>query len=392
MGLRRYRKFVVVVLIIAIFVIVANIGIYEYFGFSMSVNSKATSQAEVSLNVDPYAPVPAPVVVRPTGGGGGGFPAKAIYDFNLDQTVLKVSAKVGDRVERVVKISNPNEVALEFNVSHNMGRLIEISDGFELKGHAERNFGVDFVAPEDVMPRTYTGNVIFTTQYSSKKLPVIFDIQSRKVFFEVNLDMPAEYKSLDEGESLFFQVSIFSVAEVEEGTVALEYFVRDLADNVVVNLTEIVYVRQQLSFSKAILLPDDLPAGDYVVSVVATYDDTTATTSDMFSIREAVPFMTWLWILFAVFALFLALIFYELRVMRLKRFVKESPVKLAKMRKRIVSGRVRGPRAESALNKLKMQKELLERAFKKGYVKEDAYMESRRKMAEMAGKLRKKYL
>ncbi len=389
------RKFSLVILVLLIVFIVLNFVLgfiwYESYFHKPDVRGSrvigGNAQADISFTIEEQpTPTPAPAAAAAAGGGGGsgGGTAptrKVLYDFKIDQTLIKVSSKVGETFKKSVTVSNPNDVALRFTVFTNMENMLYISEeSFELPAGEDKTIYLTFVATEDVKPDVYTGKVLFRTQYSEKELPVIYEVRSKKSLFDVSLNIPAKYKSLRPGDDLFFQVTLLNLGEIGKVDVLMEYEIKDFDGKIIAAFDETVAVETQASFSKTIKLPDDIASGDYVILARAKHGLSVATASDLFNVeyKEFIflsPENQFMFLFGLVLLILLILLFiiYELRKMRLREAAASQHKKAVDLKKKIRSGNISAKDAELEIKKLNYQRRLLEEAYSKGYIKKDSY-------------------
>ena len=102
----------------------------------------------------------------------------------------------------------------------------------------------------------------------------------------VSLDIPIDYKEILTGEELLFQITLFNLGEVKQADVEIEYIIKDFQGEVIFEQKEIVTVEKQVSFSKAIKLPETIKPGDYVAIIQARYENSIGSSSVMFHISE----------------------------------------------------------------------------------------------------------
>ncbi len=344
---------------------------------------------------------PAPAAPSAGGGGGGGAPSvkaeKPAYDFEVDQALIKVKSKVGETFKKSLTIINPNEVSLKFKVSTNMGEMIFISEEeFEIPAKSKKTISLTLVATEDITPDVYTGKVFIKTQYSKKELPVIYEVATKKALFDVSLNIPARYKSLEAGDDIFFQITLFNLGEVGKVDVLMEYEVKDFNGKVITSLTETVAVETQASFSKTIKLPYDIGAGDYIILARAKYGLTVATASDLFSIgKKEERFMQYTILIgILIIILILILIVYELgkirRRMKLKGVIESQKKNVVVVRRKIYTKKIGTNEIVIELRKLNYQKGLLKEAYEKGYVKKESYESGIKELNNLTNQLKKR--
>ena len=396
-----FRRILIRIIIVSLLITIGNFLVYYYYlNFLKSISGADSSLGEVSLIVETSSE-PAPSQQSPatvaSGGGGGviGAPVRkeAVYDFIIDQALIKVSSKIGDTFKKSLTITNPNDISLHFQASSSLGEMIFISDSdFEVKAKSEKTIFLTFVATEDVFPDVYTAKIKIKTQYSEKELPVIYEVRTKKALFDVSLNIPARYKFLKPGDDLFFQVTLLNLGEIGKVDVNLEYDIKDFNGNIINSFEETVAVETQASFSKTVNLPDNIPLGDYVAAIRAKYGLTVSTASDLFSIgkeSEKLVKYTTLGGLFVVIII-LIIIVYELRNMRLKRVVASQNRQLSKVSRRLSGNNVDRNDAFVEIRKLNLEKELLQRAYNKGFIKKNSYDIGIRRIEQLIRQLKKR--
>ncbi len=390
-------------LLISLLVFIGNVFIYFiYFNFSKPINANVDDEGTISLIVESTSstpsPSPSPSPGSSSGGGGGGSSAdtkKKSYDFSVDQILIKVSSKVGETYKQAFKISNPNDISMTFEVSDNLNDFLFISESnFEIPAKSERIIYFTFVATSETEPDVYTGKVLVKSQYSSKEIPVIYEVNSKRVLFDVSVNIPAKYRNLNRGDDLFFQVNLLNLGEIGKVDVLLEYAIKDLEDKLIMKSSDSVAVETRASFSKEIVLPINIKDGDYVIFVVAKYGDSVSTSSNLFSVGKKDFPAVWFWFSFVIFLFicFVLIVIYERRHRKLRFVLKEQNSELIGLRRKIHSGKMKVAEAIIGIRKLQVQKALLEQAYKQGYLKEDSYNSSRRKIDSMSKDLKEKYL
>lgn len=398
MDLKRYKNYFLFILIIAIVIILGNIAVLTSFDSANFISGFSTSDAEVKLFV---ATPPGTAPSTPPSGGGGTTVREEVYDFYLDQTLIKVVLVPGGFVEKIVNVRNMNDVALDFDVSSDLTDFVVVyDDSFLMEADSEKEVKIGFFAYDDVKPGIYTGHLIFKTQYGERTIPIIVEVRSDEVFFEANLDTPAEFKTLKVGEDISFQVSIFSVTGIDEGAVNVRYDVKDFNNQLIFSLEEDIFVERQISYLKVLPIGKDLGPGNYVVSVIATYGGVSSTSSEIFSVIRDVkefPLGLILPLLFSIiFLLILIILLLKRRKDEEKRiitFVRYVPESISRTRKRINGKSLSDiDEAKKELRKLKKQKNLLNRAYKMRYIKKESYVSSKEKIEELIKKINKKYL
>lgn len=327
------------------------------------------------------------------GGGGGGGVAKK-YDFTLDTAILKARSTLGATFTKSLTISNPTAVPLLMNISTSVNYLLISDKLFIIKPNESKVLLITFITSGIAKPDIYTAEVLLKSQYGEKRVPVVFEIGSKQALFDASIDILAKYKTLKAGEELVFQITLFNLGETGKVDVNLEYGVKDFNNKFIFDDNSSVSVETQASFSKSIKLPNSLHTGDYAVFVKAIYGDSVGTASDVFSVVSKFSLLFQLLILGgAVFVIGGGIVvFYEIKHMQLKSILKSQRSELVSIKTKLLSKKLDVAGKIVELKKLQTQKELLENAYRNGYIRKEAYLISKRKIELLANAAREKHL
>lgn len=315
------------------------------------------------------------------GGGGGGQAGPGVRkNFGVDVTLIKVLLKEGDSMVQDIRVENTG--AATINIEVDPGNL------FNMMGIPKRRFTLNPGAVERIAvvisavgfdPGVYTGGLTINGEGIIKKIPVIIEVESKKLFFDLSLDVAPEYRFVMPGDELMVQVTLFNLEEIGKVDVGVDYVLKDLEGNVVSTEKDIVAVEKQASFSKRILIPSDLKEGDYVIGVYAVYKNSVGTSSYMFHVGEPrveQPLsMNYALIItgFIIVILFSFGVWLYLEHLRLKNiksvYSKES--------RRIYSNVRSRKDVKGARDKLLKQLSLLKRSYDSGYITKVSYAKGR---------------
>jgi len=137
-------------------------------------------------------------------------------------------------------------------------------------------------------PGVHTGAVYVVSGLIKKKLTLIIEVESKKVLFDLTLNIPSLYKGRDAGDEVLAQVTLFNLEEIGLTDVKLTYQIKSLLEGtVLVEDEETVTVGTQASFEKRFTLPDDTIPADYVLNIHTKYGDSFGTASDTFKVIAA---------------------------------------------------------------------------------------------------------
>lgn len=211
--------------------------------------------------------------------------------FDLNSLALKVNIKSGEQVSKVLTLSKGLGQQVKLEVMGLKGINLSTSK-FVLDENA-KNINVNFDST-DLEVGVYVGSIKISDNSNTYYLPVIFEIETEDVFFDINLEVPPQYSSISPGEKLVAQMKIFDLtsggtsAGLGPSSVNLEYKVRGINGDTVSSESENVVVDRQHQLTKAVIFPREIAEGPYVFSVIATYKGSVGTASYLFNVGSPV--------------------------------------------------------------------------------------------------------
>ncbi|MDP3919096.1 MAG: LamG domain-containing protein [Nanoarchaeota archaeon] len=268
---------------------------YVYDGQNKSLNK--TGSVIIANNVTVVV-TPLPVVVDggTVGGSGGGgsiagasfgpffapFFAKENFTLEPEEFIFKLAYEESKKEVLVIKneLSTVQTFKLEVN---NLDSVLSLSETeFELKPKESKE--VIIYAVSDREMGLHVGSIIVKSNKEERKVPVVVEIYSQLVLFDVGLFIPKSFKEVYPGGTLKTEVSLFNVGSPRVVDVLLNYRILDLDGNLIYEESETRAVQGQISFSKEFYLSSELEEGTYVLGVEVVYVDSVAVASSMFNV------------------------------------------------------------------------------------------------------------
>ncbi|MBI2666011.1 hypothetical protein HYX13_00200 [Candidatus Woesearchaeota archaeon] len=245
--------------------------------------------------------------------------------------------------------------------------------------------------PYNAAPEIYTKTLTLTAREGKTtiihSIPILLEVTSDEVLLDLSLDL--RKKSLIPGEQLEALVSIFNPRKVPLDNVSLLYSIQDFQNNKLHQEEEIISLEEQVSLSKSISLPADIPAGEYALSLRVVHQDTVATAAEHFSIESVTPasptekftafFASKPFFLIALPFLIVAVLI----ILVLSRPSKPSEVKTI-VKRIIVQQKL--PAQREDLKNLQKKLSLIEDGFKRGYISREAYEKTKTKIEQLLKK------
>ena len=212
-------------------------------------------------------------------------------NFDVDQILLKVLVKSGDYFENRIKVMNTGNE--QSKISIEVSGLSDIvsadSKEFTLKPGQTKILSLNFssIIPNENIeqqPGIYVGKLVLRSEKATREVPVVVEIETKDVLFDMNLNPVAIERRVKQGEDTTIEVKVFNLETIESVNVDVEYFVKDMSGNTIVTESETVVVKSQASFFKTISVPKNLNPGTYVFAAKAKFGNSVGTASYMFEV------------------------------------------------------------------------------------------------------------
>ncbi len=220
--------------------------------------------------------------------------------FNVDSILIKILLKNGENSVNTIRVTNIADKMLSFSVTpthlDNLVTLTSENSEFRLMPGEIKTVEINFNSKKsdsvEFSPGVYVGDLIITTTDAEEnfiqKIPVIIEIETKETLFDVNLDVPAESRTVMQGTNILINVKIFNLRSVKAQSVNLDYFVKDLDGNTIIREKETVIVpKTQLAFKKTINIPQNLEEGTYIFAASVSFGSNVGTSSYMFNIVKS---------------------------------------------------------------------------------------------------------
>ena len=212
-------------------------------------------------------------------------------DFSIDQILLKVLVRSGEFIEKQVRIMNTgNDVAGIDVTANGLLDIVRIdSPSFSLKPGQTKIVALNFSSylPEqkiEQQPGIYIGKLTVKSEKALKDVPIVVEIETKNVLFDMNLNPVAIERRVKQGTDTTIEVRLFNLESIESQNVDVEYFVKDMNGNTIVTESETVVVKTQASFFKTISVPKNLKPGPYVFAAIARFGNSIGTASYLFDV------------------------------------------------------------------------------------------------------------
>ena len=211
--------------------------------------------------------------------------------FDVDQILLKVLVRSSEFIEKELRVMNtgqdPSVFSLEVSGLQDLVKLD--SSSFRLKPGQTKIITLNFssVMPQEKIeqePGIYIGKLLTKSEKATKEIPIVVEIETKNVLFDMNLNPVAIERKVKQGADTTIEVRLFNLESIESVNVDVEYFVKDVNGNTIMTESETVVVKTQASFFKTISIPKKLKPGPYIFAGKAKFGKSAGTSSYLFEV------------------------------------------------------------------------------------------------------------
>ena len=219
----------------------------------------------------------------------GGYAKTAVGQFVIDP--MEITAPLprkGFKVyEFIITSESDEDIDIEIDTSKSNDHVSVTDNEFTISGQRSNKIKVTILAGTQL--GTSAGKLIFRSDIKIITVPIIVEVESERVIFDSKIDVSPMDKLTKAGDTLTTHITLLPVGPRERIVDAIvKYTIRDLDNNILYTESETFAVDEQKSYDKEIPIPNDLPAGSYIVNMDVLYENSFATSSSLFEVEEEV--------------------------------------------------------------------------------------------------------
>lgn len=261
----------------------------------LSINSGGDSQIVIipNQNIEGFffgnlAPAPVDNSKFSSGGNSGGGGAN-VTEFDLSPALIKITLKQGEVKKGNFIITNKLNRLLNITsikASREIKPFISFSeDSITLLPKESRKIETNFFAQATSHPQTYIGKITVKGKNTEKTINVIIEIEENKPLFDVTVDL--DRKGYAPGETVIAKIDTINFGELKNVDVSVYYAIKDFEGNVFSFKEESYAIENyRIQLVGKLDVPKNTPSNDYVFYVKVSYENITATGSQMFTVNQ----------------------------------------------------------------------------------------------------------
>ncbi|KHO50135.1 MAG: Dystroglycan-type cadherin-like protein [archaeon GW2011_AR9] len=320
--------------------------------------------------------------------------------FYISDEILKVNVRKSELLEKKVTVTNDGQINLDLRIENPMENLLTITPSlFTLSKELNELLSFTFNPSKDAIPDVYSRTITFTgtqgLRLHNEYMVVVLEVETDKVLFDGNIDLTKE--SYFPGEEMAATVSIFNLGKESSANLTLMYDITDLQGKQWYTLEEAITLEQQASFSKVIPLPPDILPGQYVLALKIPYQDSFATSTELFTVEAPAPAAPRpsalaglaariagkpVFVL-AVPAMLMLIVGIVIILVHLHKRSRRLEKTHATIKQKAIESKVQDIHDAS---RLQQKLNLLTESYHKGYIKEETYLETKAKIEKLLQK------
>lgn len=215
-----------------------------------------------------------------------GFSSKG-EGFSTNTIFLKLNIPSGGEFVKDIKITNQENREQNFNLYFNdLEDFATIGDEeFTLEAGESRDIRIYFKDLKEEIG-VYPGKLTIKTRTLKKEIPIILNIEDENSIFLISQTSIPKYSNVYPGGKFGIEIKIFNLQAHTLRNIEVEYFVKNLDDDLLIEDSEDLIIGESFGTTKIIDIPKDIPYGDYVFITSVEYGGTKSATGHLFKISK----------------------------------------------------------------------------------------------------------
>jgi hypothetical protein len=221
-------------------------------------------------------------------GDGGGGAGSREPSFVADAEELHVVIKTGESSKKTINITNDGKrnLNMEIVVGDSVSDyVLPKKTSFLLRPDEVEALDLVIIAPDNIGIHIGKITIIANGTDLVEEIPVILEVGSGDFLFDVNVQIPDEYKSILPGGDLLAEFVIFNLGEIlGRVDVSIIYSIQNLDGEEILREEESAAIETKLAFIKKFTIPEIVATGQHVLAVEVLYAGTITTGSATFDV------------------------------------------------------------------------------------------------------------
>ncbi len=250
--------------------------IFNTTGFSNYSVMQRPSSDEITL----------PSNLGVSSGSGGASRGESILNFSVNPEIFDIKIKTGSRNTEYLYIKNTGSESLLFTLELlGIEKWVMLDKTvFSLAPNQTEVVQVYFFTRENEEAEIHTGKIIVHTVSMDKDVNMILQIWESQALFDINSTLKESI--IPKSGKLDTSIELFNIGDEKKLDVLLEYFINDFSGNQIKLGEETIGVEKRLKINREFIIPEKLLAGDYLFYVQLSYNNLSATSSNLFTLTD----------------------------------------------------------------------------------------------------------
>ncbi|MCK4997074.1 DUF87 domain-containing protein [Candidatus Pacearchaeota archaeon] len=218
-------------------------------------------------------------------------------EFEIETDLIEASLYPGESKMYTLWITNNLDVAgvATIEIDGPVWEYIQLdSRSISIEGKSTEAVDLKMFALETTVPGIYSGNLIINIEGDVKDIPITLLVKADdSALMDVKVETIT--KSITPKGTLKFHTSLYNVGFRKQFDVHLKYTIKSVDDELIMWKEEELALQSSLGFIRLFDMSEeldkDLEFGQYLIEVIATYENRSASSVDLFIVKT--PFFTW---------------------------------------------------------------------------------------------------
>jgi uncharacterized membrane protein len=155
---------------------------------------------------------------------------------------------------------------------------------FSLSPQESKRVDITVFAEDKETPDVYTGKIKIKSGDLTKYVNVLINVKERSPLFDVRGELTEDY--VYPGQKVEVDFNLTNMGHLKNIDVSFYYAIKDFEGNVLTFKEESIAIEDKLELVRSLSIPRNLPPGQYILYLKASYEDNIATSSYAFFVLE----------------------------------------------------------------------------------------------------------
>ena len=197
----------------------------------------------------------------------------SVLEIQPDKIIIPLKKGEVTNESILLKNKDNSDMKVRIKVSNLNAFVILNEKEFDLKAGESKYMDLEIIVRESVIPDSYLGRIIISTEKVEKEIFLVLDVSSDKPLLDVKSEILNKDSSLNPGDKLNTKIELFNLGQLPRVDVKVEYTLKNFLGETIIFEEETIAVETHTSYIKEFDIPSFVKTGTYTFGVKSIYYD-----------------------------------------------------------------------------------------------------------------------